>query len=197
MARKTAAETAKTRAAIVRSARTLFAADGFAAVPTTAIAESAGVTRGAVYHHFADKTDLFREVFVDLEAELDDAVGAAVAGESDVIAAVRAGVGAVLDFMTRPDYRQIASVDGPAVLGMSEWRRIDTATGLASLQALLESLAARDLLDVPPSRELAVLLFGALTEAGLALGQPEPGTTRDRLVDQFMDLVERLGRPRP
>ena len=186
--KRTAAEAARTRQAILTAARTSFAEHGFAGVSTTAIAGEAGVTRGALYHHFGDKHELFRAVFVAIEHELNDSVVAAARAESNSLAAFVAGCAAWLDFAVRPDYQRIAVVDAPAVLGAAEWHEIDAGIGLASMEAGLAALAADGVLSRSPSRSLAVLLFGALTDAGLSLARGD-GPTRGELLEEFVSLV--------
>jgi AcrR family transcriptional regulator len=190
--RRTAAEAEQTRRAIVAAARAAFAAHGFAAASTTAIGAAAGVTRGALYHHFADKTALFRAVFVEIEQELNETVVAAALAESDSLGAFVAGCEAWLDFALRPDYRRVAVVEAPAVLGAAEWHEIDAGIGLASMEAGLAALARDGVLTRPPSKALAVLLFGALTDAGLALSRGD-GPSKAALLDEFVTLV--TGRP--
>jgi AcrR family transcriptional regulator len=188
--RRTADDAEQTRQAIVGAAHDLFAAHGFAATSTTAVVEAAGVTRGALYHHFADKTDLFRAVFERLEAELNHTIIATARTEADARAAFLAGCGAMLDFMVRPDYHQIAVVDAPAVLGSNLWHAIDSGIGLASLQMGLRALDKAGYLRVPNSPALAIAMFGALTEAGIALSRGSEGTpTRDELLDSVVSLV--------
>jgi AcrR family transcriptional regulator len=186
--RRTAAEAEQTRQAIVKAARDAFAKHGFAAASTTAIATAAGVTRGALYHHFAEKTDLFRAVFVEIEHELNETVVGAALAETDSLSAFVAGCGAVLDFAARPDYQRIVVVDGPAVLGVAEWHAIDAAIGLTSMDAGLAALDRDGLLGWTPSPALTVLMFGALTEATLALARGD-GPSRDELLDEFVALV--------
>jgi hypothetical protein len=94
-------------------------------------------------------------------------------------------------FMERPDYLQIAVVDAPAVLGPDEWHAVDAAIGLASMEAGLELLDAAGRLVVPRTRPLATVLFGALTEAGLAASRGDGDA--DELFDAFRLLVEHLG----
>ncbi len=190
--RRTAAEAEQTRRAIVTAARAVFAEQGYAAASTTAIAAAAGVTRGALYHHFADKTELFRAVFVEIEHELNETVLAAALAESDSLGAFVAGCAAWLDFAVRPDYQRVGVVDAPAVLGAAEWHEIDAGIGLASMEAGLAALAADGVLARRPSRALAVLLFGALTDAGLALSRGD-GPTKAELLDEFVALA--TGRP--
>lgn len=198
MARRTAAEAAETRAQILRAARERFAAQGFAATSTRDLVAHAGVTRGALYHHFADKTDLFRCVFVDLTEELNNTVALAALEHPDAVDALRAACEALLDFMVRPDYRQIAMLDAPAVLGMEQWQALDTEMGLASMQYALDALHQQGYLEEPPSRLTTVLLFGALTEAGVALARGDLDEGPDPLIEEFLRLVAgRAGTPTP
>jgi AcrR family transcriptional regulator len=191
--RRTAAEAARTRAAIAEAARQAFARDGFAGVSTSEIAAAAGVTRGAIYHHFADKTDLFRAAFQSLEHELDETVRAAARAESDARGAFLAGCRALLDFVVRPDYRRLATVEAPAVLGMEEWHATDAALGLASVDGGLRALHRAGYLTEPPTATLALFVFGALTEAGLALAREEPGVTAAAVIAELERILDRLG----
>jgi AcrR family transcriptional regulator len=199
--RRTAAEAEQTRRAILTAARAVFAESGFAAASTTAIAAAAGVTRGALYHHFADKTELFRAVFVEIEHELNETVVAAALAEPDSLSAFVAGCAAWLDFAVRPDYQRVAVIEAPAALGAAEWHEIDAGIGLVSMEAGLDALARDGVIAKPPTRALAVLLFGALTDAGLALSRGDKVTKRD-LLDEFVTLAtgrrpSRPGRRRP
>jgi AcrR family transcriptional regulator len=192
MVRRTAQEAALTRTAIVSAARDLFTAKGYAATGTNDVVIQAGVTRGALYHHFADKTDLFRAVFIEVEHELNEHVLAEAVGHDDAFEGFLAACRASMTFMGRPDYRQIALVDGPAVLGSTEWHELDASIGLASMEAGLKSLHRAGVLDEAPDHALAVVLFGALTEAGLAAsrGDGDP----DVLFAAFRRLIELLTR---
>lgn len=190
MARRTADEAEQTRQAIVGAAHDLFAADGFAATSTAAVVEAAGVTRGALYHHFADKTHLFRAVFERLETELNETIITNALAQTDARDAFVAGCGTMLDFMVRPDYHQIAVVDAPAVLGSSVWHAIDYHTGLLSLQMGLHALENAGYLRVPNTPAVAVAMFGALTEAGIVLSRGGEGVpTRDELLNAVVSLV--------
>src|ERR1700754_1886755 len=123
--RRTQAErSATTRIALVGAARRLFAAQGFAGVGTEAIVREADVSRGALYHHFADKTELFAAVLEDVEREVAEQL-AAVAGTS--VGFVEMLVGAMeawLDLCARPEVQRIVLTDGPSVLGWPRWREI-------------------------------------------------------------------------
>jgi len=195
MARRTAAEAAVTRQTIVDTARAAFAEDGFAAASTTQIADRAGVSRGALYHHFEDKAAMFEAVFTELCAEYDGAVMQAGATTDDpreaVVRAARAG----LEFACRTDYRQIAVTDGPAVLGLDRWHQIDGAHGIASMRLGLEMLSAAGHLDVPVTDALVRAVFGALTELALACGKGD--LTVDDALEAFSMLLDQLAAPPP
>lgn len=202
MPRRTAEEAAGTRQAVLSAAREQFATRGYAATSTADIAAAAGITRGAVYHHFADKPALFLAVFMSITADLDAAVRVAAASfRGSPKERFLAGSRACLEFMRRPDYLQIATTDAPAVLGMQSWYNIDSGLGMASIELGLQALHHSGELGVEPSHELAVLLFGALTEAGLALGRAtlagDAEPTIDSLMGAFDLILRRLGPPPP
>src|SRR4029453_16708233 len=124
-ARRTQGErTAQTRAALVAAARRLFGAEGFAEVGAERIARDAGMTRGALYHQFADKADLFAAVLDQVEAEIAQRVANSVAGfdPTDTAGMLRAGADAFLDASSEPDLQRIVLLDGPPALGGARWR---------------------------------------------------------------------------
>ncbi len=151
------------------AARKLFAAHGYNDVGTERIAQAAGVTRGALYHQFAAKTDLFAAVLeaveLDLTARLVEVIGAAPV--DDTAASLVAGADAWLDACAEPDVQRIVLLDGPAVLGWQRWREVGLRHGLGLVTALLtETMAAGDI-PVQPVEPLAHVLMGALDEAAL------------------------------
>ncbi len=188
--RRTADEALRTRSSIVGAARDLFTTKGFADTSTAEVVDAAGVTRGALYHHFADKTALFLAVFTQIEHEVNETVTAAALAGRDALDVFTRGCEALLDFVVRADYHQIVVVDGPAVLGSAAWHDIDQAVGLATMEAGLQALEQAGVLRVPNSPALAVLAFGALTEAGIVLSRGAPGSpSRDELVRGFLRLL--------
>jgi AcrR family transcriptional regulator len=175
-ARRTQADrSAATRDALVAAARLLFAEQGFAEVPTDAVVAAAGVTRGALYHQFADKTALFAAVMEAVEADiarrLAEAVGAA--GISDPVDALRHAVRIWLDICIEPEIYRIALVDGPSVLGWSRWREVCQRHVFGLVQALLEQGIALGLIREQPARPLAHVLMGAGDEAALYVAEAE------------------------
>lgn len=159
----------ETRAAIVRAARELFAADGFAATSTTEVVERAGVTRGALYHHFRSKEDLFEAVYEDVEMGTVAKVAAAIANIQDPVEALRVGMEAFLDTCLEPDVRRIVLLEGPSVLGWMHWREIDEKYGLGLVKAGLAGAMAAGAIPEQPVDPLAHVVMGALIEAGLVV----------------------------
>ena len=190
--RTQAARSASTRDALVAAGRALFAAQGFAEVGTEAIVHAAGVTRGALYHHFADKTELFAAVFEAVEADVIARIGAGIAAAAppDPVAAMRLGASLWLDASAEPEVCRIAIIDGPAALGWMRWREIGSRYGMGLVQGLLAQ--AMDVGQVPrqPVEPLAHVLLGALRESALYLAaapdrvqaRAETGAVLDRMI---------------
>ena len=176
-------------------ARGLFAERGYAGVGTEEIVARAGVTRGALYHHFADKKDLFRAVHEELEQELVASIGEQIAGIEDPWELVVTGVRAFLDACTDPALRRIALIDAPAVLGWEEWREIDARYGLG-----LVTFGLRNAMDGGVFREqevtpLAHLLIGAMTEAAMMVANArDPDAARREAEPALLALLEGLRR---
>ncbi|BBZ01028.1 TetR family transcriptional regulator [Mycolicibacterium chitae] len=169
-ARRTQAErTAATRAQLLEAARKLFATTGFGEVSTQAIVEAAGVTRGALYHQFADKAELFAAVHEQVEAELVAEVGEAVAAAAPggALAAMRVGARQFLDRCAAPEVQQIILIDAPSVLGWERWREVGLKYGLGVIETMLARAIADGEIPEQPVRPTAHVVLGALDEAAL------------------------------
>jgi AcrR family transcriptional regulator len=164
-----------TRAALVAAARPLFADRGYAGVGTEEIARAAGVTRGALYHHFEGKRELFESVYEQIEIELAEriAAGALQANASSPLAAMKAGAEMFLLASTEPETQQIVLLDGPSVLGWDRWREIATEHGLGLIEATLQAAIEAGEIDPQPVRPLAHVLMGALDEAAMLVARAE------------------------
>jgi AcrR family transcriptional regulator len=175
MQRTQADRRAATRAALVTAARPLFAQRGYAAVGTEEIVRAAGVTRGALYHHFGGKEALFLAVFEQVEQELLDQIGARVAasGVIDPLAALRAGVDEMLALAADPGLAQITLLDAPAVLGWERWREIGWRYGMGLTEAVLKAAVEAGEIREQPLRPLAHVLLGALDEAALYVARAD------------------------
>lgn len=189
-------DTEATRAELLTSARAAFATGGYAGSGTEDIVARYGLTRGALYHHFGSKLGLFEAVVEDLQAELADEVKRrARRTQGDHVDKLRAGFRTYLDFALRPDFRQILLVDGPAVLGWERWHEIDFRHAFGATRAALDAAIAGGELDAAPVDELAHVLLGAVTQAGLEIGRStSPKDARRRygaVVDLVLDSIRR------
>ena len=187
-----AARSARTRGVLLAAARELFAAQGFAATGREEIAERAGVTRGALYHHFASKTELAAAVVEQLEGELVDLVVAAALQGSGVRDQLHRGCRAYMDACAEPTMARILA-DAPAVLGIEACRALD-AVACAPLLAEVFARAVEEGITVPGDPEVAAaLLLGFLNEAaGLIAAAPMDRGLRGRVaetVDEFISLL--------
>ncbi len=164
-----------TRAALVAAARPLFAERGYAGVGTEEIARAAGVTRGALYHHFEGKRELFEAVYEQIEIELAERIasGALRANATSPLAAMKAGAEMFLLASTEPETQQIVLLDGPSVLGWDRWREIATEHGLGLIEATLQAAVEAGEIDLQPVRPLAHVLMGALDEAAMLVARAD------------------------
>ncbi len=190
-ARTQAARSASTRAALLDAARPLFAEHGYASVGTEAIVHAAGVTRGAMYHQFADKLELFAAVFEAVEADVTRRLDAVVseADESDPIELMRLGAAAWLDAAAEPEVHRIVLIEAPAVLGWARWREIGLRYGLGLVRGLLEYAMSVGRIAVQPPEPLAHVLIGALDEAALYVAQAEDQVRARREVGAVIDAI--------
>jgi AcrR family transcriptional regulator len=190
--RRTQAERREaTRAALIGAARELFAARGFAAVGTSEIVSRAGVTRGALYHHFTDKHDLFRAVYERVEQELTERIVTEVplAGADDPVVVLRRGTARFLDACLEPEVQRIALLDAPAVLGYEVWREIGERYGLGLIAAALQSAVDSGALSAQPVRPLAHVLLGALDEAALYIARADDVAAARREIGETLDRL--------
>ncbi|MEJ2868775.1 TetR/AcrR family transcriptional regulator [Actinomycetospora sp. OC33-EN08] len=170
----------RTREALVTAGRQLFAEHGYAAVGLSALVATAGVTKGALYHHFDGKAELFEAVLALVQSEVAAAVEVAADAEDDPWEQLRAGCREFLVASTAPGTARIMLVDGPAVLGWSRWRALDDDASGRLLVGALRAAVAADRLAPGPVEPLAHVLSGALNEAALRLAEsdsPDLGAT--------------------
>jgi AcrR family transcriptional regulator len=179
-----------TRGALISAARELFGTRGYGDVGTEEIVARAGVTRGALYHHFADKRDLFRAVLEALEQEVIARLGEQVVAKAASAAeALEATMSAWLDVCEEPDVQQIMLLDAPGVLGWDEWREIGHRYALGEAMGLLEAAMDAGDLARQPVRPLAHVVVGALDEAALYVARAEDRATARA---EMTGVLERL-----
>lgn len=188
-----AEQAAGTRSELMRTARELFAERGYAGVGTEEIVARAGVTRGALYHHFEDKKDLFRAVHEELERDLVASIGEQIAGIDDPWELLVTGVRGFLDACTEPALMRIALIDAPVVLGWEEWRDIDTRYGLGLVSFGLQNAMDRGLFRRQAVRPLAHLLVGSMTEAAMMIAHaPDHEAARREVEGPLLAILEGL-----
>ena len=185
-----AEQVAQTRAALVAAGRRLFGAKGFAATSVEDIARAARVTTGALYHHFPTKAAVFEAVFEQVHGEMlvDSAEAAAAAGGA--LEMLEAGFGVFLDRVLEPEVQRILVTDGPAVLGLARFVELDERYALEPSVAALAAANAAGLVRVDDPQTLVLLLFGAMTRAGLLIASsPDPKATRDAVGATFRQML--------
>lgn len=165
--------TAETRAALVAAGRRLFGRDGFNEVATESIVAEAGVTRGALYHHFGNKAGLFAAVLDQVEEEIGGRVAAAVGqmDPADTVGVLLIGAAAWLDASSEPDLQRIVLLDGPAVLGWQGWREICLRHTVGLVAALIQDGIDRGSIPPQPVQATTHVLVGAVDEAALYVAQ--------------------------
>lgn len=196
--RKQGERTEATRGALMSAARELFTARGYDGVATEEIVRAAGVTRGALYHHFAGgKAELLEAVYMQLEAESTERVARIVLDSEfeSPVAAMKAGIEAFLDECADPELRQIALHDAPAVLGWDRWREIGAANGLGLIEASLGAAIEAGEIRPLPLKPLAHLLLGALDEAAMLVARDEDPASRAEVTATLSALLDGFAVP--
>jgi len=181
--------------ALLTAARALFAERGYHAVSVRDVTARAGVTRGALAHHFAGKEALFLAVFDAVERDLI-AEGAArqhAPTAPDPWARFRAGIQHYLDAATRPEVQQITLIDGPAVLGWRRWRELEEGYSLGALVLVLQTAMDGKLIRRRPVEPLAHLLLGSIMETALMIANSDhPAQRRTEVGEALDDLLQGL-----
>ncbi|QBI54337.1 TetR/AcrR family transcriptional regulator [Streptomonospora litoralis] len=182
----------QTRSALLEQGRRLFAAKGYAGVGLAEIVGAAGVTKGALYHQFDGKTELFGAVHARIQQEVAAQVAAAAQRRHDPWEQLLAGCRAFLEASTAPAVQRIMLVDGPAVLGWREWRAVDEAASARHLADALESLIAAGTIAPQPVAPLTHLLSGAMNEAALWLADTAAPGDLDATWNALARMLESL-----
>jgi AcrR family transcriptional regulator len=185
-----AAQMEATRRALLDAARALFTDQGYQATRTEEIVRTAGVTRGALYHHFADKEDLFRAVLAEVEAEVDATLQRRAEDPSlSSWALFRINSERQLSAAaSNPSYRRIALVDGPAVLGANEWSERQRASTMRVESYLARAMEEGDI-EAVPVETLARLLMALGSAAALTLAEAGEAGVDEGAVRRITDAM--------
>jgi AcrR family transcriptional regulator len=179
-----------TRSALLVAGRRLFAERGYAHVSADELVAAAGLTRGALHHHYKDKQGLFLAVFEQIERELSAEIAAKMAAVDDVPTRLAVGLASFLDVCERAEVVRIGLLDAPTVLGWETWRAIEAEHGLGLIVDLLDSAAAVGLLVQRPSGVLARFVLSVIIESALlvAHGTASRGEIEESLGVMFAGL---------
>ena len=174
------------------AARSLFAERGYHGAAAEEIVRHAGLTRGALYHHFEDKKDLFRAVVDQMQGEIDERVARAERAQSGLREVVMAGYRIFLDAALDPEMGRTFFLDAPSVLGW-EWHEMDARHAVGKIEGGLEALIAESFMEPQPVRPLARLINGALLEAAFFVAASEdPEAARDEVWGAMERLMDGL-----
>jgi AcrR family transcriptional regulator len=176
-----------TRAALLKAARKLFVEKGYADTGTPELVKAAGVTRGALYHHFEDKKALFRAVVEAECRQIADAIRGATSKPASAMEALKQGARAYFDAMQKKGRVQLVLIEGPAALGLGAVQQISDQTAGETLSegitAAIDSCEIREL----PISALSTLLDAALDRAALEIANGAPRTEIEAAVDALLD----------
>ena len=184
-----------TRAALLKAARELFTERGYAGTSTEEVVRRARVTRGALYHHFRDKSDLFAAVFEDLAHETLKKIkkGADAGGPVGTWEHLVQGCLAWLDACLDPAMTRIGFVDAPSALGWQRWRELDDRCGRDVIAHALQVAMDAGLIEQQPLRPLAHMVSGALNEAAMGMVlSDDPHSAREETGAAVVRLLEGL-----
>ncbi|WP_431966738.1 TetR/AcrR family transcriptional regulator [Nocardia sp. bgisy134] len=179
-----------TRQTLLETGRRLFVERDYAKLSAEELVRTAGLTRGALYHHFDGKRGLFEAVFDELESKAAQRIREATTAGSDPLEQAERGIEEFLDVCADPDYRKIVLMDGPIALGWQRWRELDRQHLGGLVLDAVRTLLADDLIKPYSAELLASALYGALTELSLTLTEVDDG--RPQAVDLMRDLLEGL-----
>ena len=188
MAEKTATtkkeQSAATIKRLLEEALLEFSQQGYARASTETIVKKAGVTRGALYHHFTNKKDLFYAVFREAQLEIGRRIESQADAVEDLWEGLISGCNAFLKACADPQLQQIVVIDAPAVLDWNAYRAVDEdlpGSGLALLKQCLQELLDNRMIKPLAVDALAHLLSGAMDESAVWIAQS--GNPRKALAD--------------
>ncbi len=193
--RTQAERTQTTVAGLLSGARELLARDGYAATSLDEVVARAGLTKGALYHHFASKKDLFRAVY---EQELQRMIAmvedrASKKPTRNSWGSLQVACEAFLDVSLDPGIQRITLLDAPTALGWETMREIENNTSLKLLKAALKRAMDEGSIAARPIDPLANLLFGAMCEAAMAIArEPDQRLNARRTRAELRRLLEAI-----
>lgn len=191
--------TEATKAKLLGAARRLFTERGFGEVTAEELVQDAGLTRGALYHHFGGKGSLggkeglFAALYEEVQREVAAEIREAAEEQRDSWLALRAGCHAFLDACVDPTVRRVVLLDAPSVLGWEHWREVDALYGFGLLKEGLREAMEEGAIRARPVESVAHLLLGAMNEAAMWIARSgEPETALKQVGESLDELLEGL-----
>jgi AcrR family transcriptional regulator len=182
-----------TREHVVDVATDLFATDGYEATSIEAVMRAAGISKGALYHHFPGKEALFEAVLDRIDGRVDAALEEAAAGVHSPAELLRVGCRAWIRLAVDPVVQQVRLIDAPAVIGWQRWRERDEASTLGAVRGALAAMAERGVLDRRHVDAFAHALLAAVNELALVIARAEhPDQALDEVGGALEDLLDRV-----
>jgi AcrR family transcriptional regulator len=199
MPRRSNAELSETsREALLAGARAAFARHGYADAPLESLVREAGLTKGALYHHFGSKQGLFVAVVKAIDAEILARVQAEAPEQPATRAAFVKACRLYLEALLDPGVRRILLIDCPAVLGHRAMRELEIESSIRPIAAMLDALVESGELAPLDTEATAHLLNGALYDAALWTGDsPQPLQALERAARALETLIAGLRAPPP
>ncbi len=188
---KKAEQSEVTRTALLQAARELFTERGYADTATDDVAQRVGVTRGALYYHFRDKSDLFRAVVEDLSLNIFTKVASAIqSGQGDLWDQItRAGTKAYLEACLDPAVQRIVLVEAATVLGWEERCELDDKYGLSLIRGALQTLMDAGLLAPQPLEPLTHLVLSVEREAAMYIARTDNTVAARKEMEASLERV--------
>jgi AcrR family transcriptional regulator len=182
-----------TRDQLIAIATRLFAEHGYEGASVEAVLQDSGLSRGALYHHFAGKEALFEAVLESVEADISRKVIEATAGLADPMAALREGCLAWIRLAGDPVVRRIVLVDAPSVIGWQRWREVEERYAFGMLKAALEASAGPAGLRPALIDPFAHMLLASVNEIALVISRADDTAAATRMGEAAIDeLLRRL-----
>ena len=188
-----AEQRAETTRRLIRAARAQFTEHGYAQTSTEAIVHLAGVTRGALYHHFGNKEGLFKAVVAEVQHDIAERVTEASQVPEHPWDQLILGCHAFLRASLEPDMQRILLIDGPAIIGWDVWRQMDAENAMRLLEEGIRELAESHIIEVASVPAATHLLSGAMNEAVLWIARSsEPLQALDETIAVLEQLLAGL-----
>ncbi|MEZ5934792.1 MAG: TetR/AcrR family transcriptional regulator [Alphaproteobacteria bacterium] len=187
--RKTNQHPDTTRDALLAAARNLFGRQGYAETSLDEIVTTAGVTKGALYHYFSNKQQLFFHVFMDVRRELSREVFPIDVENNDVWNDLLRRCRNFIEKHTQPQVQRIVLIDARSVLSWDDWHKVDSEYGIVLLRAGLRRAMHHGIIETHPLNSLALMLVGAMNEACMFVINAED---RDAALEEAVTIMARL-----